>query len=137
MRAVLLFSALLHIVAIGALAAFALQSWLRQNRASEPSTLEFVSAAAALGVLIAVVGSIIAWMGRPFGPAVTTGLAAGLLSALAFMLTLGVTPHTRNPGPASLYVRVSALSLVGALILTEVVAFCFLVVSASHTAPYS
>ena len=132
MRAVLLFSALLHIVAIGALAAFALLGWVNRNRPKEPTTLEFVSVAAALGVLVAVVGTIIAWMGRPFGPALTTGLAAGLLAALAFMLTLGVMPHSRNPGPASLYVRVSALSLVAALALTEVVAFCFLVATAIH-----
>ena len=89
MRAVLLFSALLHIVAVGALAAFALRSWLNANRTKEPSTGEFVSAATVLGLLVAVAGTIIAWMGRPFGPALTTGLVAGLLAALAFMLGLG------------------------------------------------
>ena len=137
MRAVLLFSALLHIVAIGALAAFALRSWLNQNRREEPTTPEFVAAAAALGLAVAVVGTVLSWMGRPFGPAVTTGLAAGLLSALAFMLTLGVMPHARPDGPPSFYVRMSALGLVVAVVLTEVVAFCFLVATASHTAPYA
>ena len=138
MRAVLLFSALLHIVAIGGLAAFALRSWLNVNRPKEPTTPEFVAAAAGLGLIIAVVGTIITWMGRSFGPALTTGLAAGLLSALAFMLALGVMPNARpdQAAPPSLYVRMSALSLVGALVVTEVIAFCFLVISASRTAPY-
>ena len=138
MRAVLLFSALLHIVAVGALAAFALRSWLNANRTKEPSTGEFVSAATVLGLLVAVAGTIIAWMGRPFGPALTTGLVAGLLAALAFMLGLGTMSH-RGPGAAvpGQYARMSAFGLAAALILTEVIAFCFLVVTASHTAPYS
>ena len=136
MRAVLLFSALLHVLVVGVLAAFALRSWLNSNRRTDPSTVEFVSAAALLGIVVVFASTIIAWMGRPFGPALTTGLAAGLLSALAFMLALGVMPARGSAAP-SLYVRMSALGLVAVVALTEVVAFVFLVATASHTAPYS
>lgn len=139
MRAVLLFSALMHIVAVGALAAFALRGWLNVNRPREPTTPEFVGAATVLGLAVAVVGTLIAWLGRGFESALTTGLAAGLLSALAFMLALGVMPQAR-PDPAappSYYARMAALGLVAAVVLTEVIAFTFLVATASRVAPYS
>ena len=139
MRAVLVFSALLHVAVIGGLAAFALRSWLNANRPKEPSVPEFVMAAAALAVAVALAGTIVTWTGRPFGAALTTGIAAGVLSGVAFIVTLGTLPHAR-PGfaePPSQYVRLAGFGLVGVVLLTEVVAFCFLVSTASKMAVWS
>ncbi len=136
MRAVLLFSAVLHLAAIGALAAIALRSWLNANRPKEPTVPDYVGAAAALGLSMTLACTLLSWLGRAFGPSLTTGLAAGLITALAFMLTLG-TLRPSSAEPPSAYVRLSALGLVGALVLTEAVAFCFLIASASRVAPFS
>jgi hypothetical protein len=136
MRAVLLFSAVLHLAAIGALAAIALRSWLSANRPKEPTVPEYVAAAATLGLSVTLVCTLLSWLGRDFGPSFTTGLAAGLIAALTFMLTLG-TLRPATAEPPSTYARLSAIGLVGALVLTEVVAFCFLIASASRVAPFS
>lgn len=139
MRAVLLFSAVLHIAAIGALAAFALRSWLNANRPKEPTVPEFAAAAATLGLFVALAGLLFSWLGRPFGPALTTGLAGGLLAALTFILTLGTLPHAR-PGfaePPHLYVRVAGAGLIAALVLTEVVVFCLLIAAAGRASPWA
>ena len=155
MRAVLLFSAVLHVAAIGVLAAFALRAWLNVNRPKEPTTPEYVAAAGALAAVVMVIGTILSWLGRGFGPSLTTGLAAGLLAGLSFMLTLGTlsTAHA-EPGhggpdqheqghsewagePMGFYVRMSKLGLIGALVVTEVAAFCLLIASAGRTSPWS
>ena len=165
MRAVLLFSAVLHVAAIGALAAFALRAWLNVNRPNEPTTPEYVAAAGALAAIVTVIGTILSWMGRGFGPSLTTGLAAGLLAGLAFMLTLGtLSPGHVEPAhdeswrgeqgqgehgygeqgysewagePMGFYVRMSKLGLIGALVVTEVAAFCLLMASAGRASPWS
>ena len=137
MRAVLLFSAVLHIAAIGALAAFALRSWLSANRPREQTVPELAGTAATLGLAVLLAGLLLTWLARPFGIALTTGLAAGLLAALAFLLTMGTLPHARPGETPHLYVRVAGAGLVGALLLTEVVAFCLLIGAAGRMAPWS
>jgi hypothetical protein len=139
MRAVLLFSAFLHIAVIGALAAFATRWLFASRRSEEPTFPEYVKTAAALGGCVFVVGTIVMWLGRGFGTAVTAGLAGGLIAALSFLLALGVLPNpwSTSTEPPSFHARVSNASLVAALVLTEVIAFCLLVATAGTTAPFS
>lgn len=135
MRAVLLFSAVLHIATLGALAAWAMRAWVLDRRATEARVPQLVLAAFGLGGVVTVAGTIVMWMGRGFGHAFTTGLSAGVLAGLSFLLVLGVMP---GRGMAlTQYMRVSLAGLLGALILTEVIAFCFLVATAGTMAPFS
>ena len=135
MRAVMLFSAVLHIATLGALAAWAMRAWVLDRREAEPRVPELVLAAFGLGGIVTIAGTIVMWMGRGFGHAFTTGLSAGVLSALCFLLVLGVMP---GRGMAlTQYMRLSFVGLLGALLLTEVIAFCFLVATAGSMAPFS
>ena len=132
MHAVLLFSALLHIAAIGLLAAMALRAWLDARRPKEPSFPEYVGVAGALGLAVMVVSTVLMWMGRPFGPALMTGFVAGVITAAAFLLALGALPErAAHGGPPSLAARLSVAAFVGALVFSELVAFSFLASAAS------
>lgn len=132
MHAVLLFSALLHIAAVGLLAAMALRAWLDSRRPKEPSFPEYVGVAAALGVAVMVVATVLMWLARPFGPALMSGLVAGVIAGAAFLLALGALPtRAAHGGPPTLAARLTVLVFVGALVLTEVIAFSFLASAAS------
>ncbi len=139
MRAVLLFSAVLHIAAIGCLAAFATRWWFASRRSDEPTFPEYVKTAFTLGGLVFIVGTIVMWLGRGFGTAVTAGLGGGVIAAASFLLALGVLPNpwVTSTEPPSIHTRISNASLVAALVLTEVIAFCLLVASAGTAAPFS
>lgn len=135
MRAVLLFSAVLHIATLGALAAWAMRAWVLDHREGEPRVPEMVLAAFGLGGVVTIAGTVVMWMGRSFGHAFTSGLSAGVLAALSFLLVLGVMPARSMV--LTHYMRISFVGLLGALILTEVIAFCFLVATAGTMAPFS
>ncbi len=136
MHAVLLFSATLHIAAVGLVAAIALRTWLDVRRPKEPSLPETAMVAAALGLVTCAIATVLVWMGRGFGHALLTGMVAGLLAALAFILALGALPQARpsHGGPPSYAARMTAAAFVGVLILTELVAFSFLVTGAGSLA---
>lgn len=138
MRAVLLFSALIHIAALGLLVAYALRSWLEARRPKEPSFVESVMAAGALGVVVMVATTVLMWLGRGFGSAILTGVIAGALAAVAFLLALGAWPRSQASfaGPPSRVSRVTAMAFVGVIVVTELVAFCFLA-AAAGSMPHS
>ena len=132
MRAVLLFSALIHITALGLLVAHALRTWLDNRRPKEPSFSEYVMASAALGGLVLVATTILMWLARGFGTALLTGLVAGALAAVAFLLALGAWPRSQPSfgGPPSRISRITATTFVGVFVVTELIAFCFLAAAA-------
>lgn len=134
MRAVLLYSAAVHIAALGLLAAFAMRTWLDARRPKEFSFPEMTMLAALFAVAIAVVATILTWPGRGFGPALLTGLVAGVLGAAAFMLCLGAWPERpSHGGPPTRTSRITGAVFVGTFLTLELVAFLFLA-SAARTA---
>ena len=65
----------------------------------------------------------------------TTGLSAGLLAALSCLLVLGVMPGRGMQ--LTQYMRLSFAGRLGALLLTEVIGFCFVVATAGAMARFS
>ncbi len=127
MRAVLLYSAAVHIAALGLLAAFAFRTWHDARRPKEFSFPEMTMLAAALGGAMAVVATILTWPGRGFGPALLTGLVAGVLGAASFLLCLGAWPERpTHGGPMSQSGRIAGFVFVGTFLVLELVAFLFL-----------
>ena len=127
MRAVLLYSAAVHIAALGLLAAFAMRTWLDARRPKEFSFPEMIGIAGLLGAAMMVVATILTWPGRGFGAALLTGIIAGLLGAAAFMLCLGAWPERpSHGGPPSRTSRITGGVFVGTFLALELVAFLFL-----------
>jgi hypothetical protein len=127
MKAVMLFSAAVHIAALGLLAAFALRRWMETRRPKEPSFQEFVALAGLFGLGMAVVATILAWPGRGFGPALVGGLLAGGLGAIAFLLCLGAMPQAAaHGGPPNRTARITGGVFVGTFLALELLAFLFL-----------
>ena len=133
MHAVLLFSATVHLAALGLVAAAALRGRLDARRPKEMTLNETITAGGALGVLVAVVITVMMWLARPFGAALATGLAGGAVTALVFLLALGAwpAPPPSFGEPPSVVSRRVAMVGVGLCILTELVAFCFLSAAAT------
>ena len=132
MHAVLLFSAAVHVAAIGVLVAYALRHWVETKRPMEPKFPEVAMAAGAVGLSVAVVATILLWIARGFGHALLTGLVAGMLAAVAFLLALGAWPERPKHGGAPTRTsRITAGVFVGVFLLVQVVAFCFLASAAA------
>lgn len=132
MHAALLFSATLHVAALGLLAAWALKRWTGMRRPKEMSLHEHVTAAGALGLCVALAVTVLMWLARPFGAALATGLAGGVVAALAFLLALGAWPAeplSFGEGPSVASRRAAAVGI-GLCVMTELVAFCLLVAAA-------
>ncbi len=126
MHAILLFSATLHVAAIGLLAAFLLRS-RDERRGDEPSFPQVILSAGGLGAAVFVAATVVAWLGRGFGSALVVGLVAGLLAALAFVLALGAWPARPADGqPSSQASDIVRRVVIGLFAALEVVAFCFL-----------
>ena len=133
MHAVLLFSAAVHLAALGLVAAFALRRWTDARRPKEMTLDETITAAGTLGVLVTIAVALLMWFARPFGAALATGLGGGAVTALAFLLALGAWPAPapsfgEPPSPAA---RRVAMVGIGLCIATELVAFCFLSAAAT------
>ena len=127
MKAVMLFSAAVHIVALGLLAAFALRRWMEARRPIEPSFQEFVGLAGLFGLGMAALATILAWPGRGFGAALVGGLVAGGLGALAFLLCLGAWPQAPlHGGPPTRIARITGRVFLGTFLALELIAFLFL-----------
>jgi hypothetical protein len=141
MRAVLLFSAALHISALGLVVAYALRHWIETRRPKEPSLNENVTAAFTLGGVITVATTLLMWFARDFGAALLAGLAAGALAGVAFLLYLGASPGERpahgGEGLFPMERRMTTIALVGVLALSELAAFCFLISAAGALPPHS
>ena len=140
MHAVLLFSAALHIAALGLFVAFAMRNWLETRRPKEPSFEENIMAAFTLGGGIAAATTLMMWFGRSFGAALLVGVVAGAIAGLSFLLYLGASPGDRpahgGEGLFGFERRMTTLALVGVLALSELVAFCFLI-GAAGAMPHS
>ena len=136
MRAVLLFSALLHVTALGFVAAYAVRAWY--GRKTEPHFNEVARYAAALGSAVFVLVFLFASLGRGAGPSFTTALLAGGGAAAAFLLGLGAMPHPNADGtPPSRNLRLAGAGFVAMLVLTEIVAFVLLASAAARVSPYA
>ena len=136
MRAVLLFSAVLHLAALGFVAAYAVRAWF--GRKTEPHFNDTARYAAALGGAVLVLVFLFASLGRGAGPALTTGLVAGVLAAAAFLLGLGAIPHPNADGsPPSRNLRLAGAGFVAMLVLTEIVAFVLLAGAIARSHPYA
>ncbi len=138
MRAVLLFSAVLHLAALGFVAAYAVRGWFGSQRKAEPHFTAMAGAAAGLGAFVLAIVFVFSASTRGTGPAFTTALVAGVLAAAAFLLGLGAIPHPRNDGtPPSRNLRISAAGFVALMVVTELVAFMLLVGAALRMSPYA
>lgn len=138
MRAVLLFSAALHIAALGCFVAYAMNNWVSTRRPKEPTFHENISAAFVLGGIVVAVGTIMMRFFYPFGFSFRTGLVAGTVAGLSFLLYLGAAPGERpahgGEGMFAFERRMLDMALVAVLAGSQLVAFCFLV-SALQSAP--
>ena len=138
MHAILLFSATLHIAAIGLLAAFVLRYRQESQHADDPSLPQLTIAAATLAAAVFVVTMLLMTIARGFDPALITGLIAGVLAAVAFLLGLGAWPaipaEGQAPSRASVIVR---QVFVGTFAALEVLAFCFLAAGVGMLGPYA
>ena len=134
MHAVMLYSAAVHIVALGLLAAFAFRSWHEARRPKEFSFPEMATLAGALAAAILVVATLIAWPARGFGPALVTGLVAGLLGAAAFLLCLGAWPERPAQGSPTRTSQITARVFIGTFLFLELAAVLFLAGAAARSA---
>ena len=137
MHAVLLFSATVHLAALGLIAAATMRRWMDARRPKELTLDENITAGGALGLLVAIAITVLMWLARPFGAAVATGLAGGAITTVAFLLALGAWPAPAPSfgGRPSVAARRVAMVGIGLLVVTELVAFCFL--SAAATAGHA
>lgn len=133
MHAVLLFSAAVHLATLGLVAAAALRRWTDVRRPTEMTLHEHITAAGALGIAATLAITVLMWLARPFAAALATGLAGGVITAVAFLLALGAWPAPARAfaQPPSAATRRAAMVGVGLCVATELVAFCLLSAAAA------
>ena len=134
MRAILYFSAVMHVVALAVIVAYGAEAWRRRWGRPEPSFHESVRSAAWFGVALLAGVGLISWFGPfSFGRALVAGLLAGVLGAFALMLCNGARPFRMlMPGETLSHTeRGTARIFLAVFAAMQLLAFTFLAYAAT------
>ena len=140
MRAILLFSAVMHVAALALVVAYGAEIWRRRWGRPEPSFQSAVWSATRFGLAVLAGVTVILCFG-PFGfrRALVAGIVAGVVGMISLLLCAGARPFRMlMPGETlSPAARTNGRVFLAVFAALQLVAFSFLIYAATTVPPHS